>query len=322
MTEIRPVQTEWIPPPPIPFASVVDRAGMFGISTALMVMTILILRAIPIWWDQRTSIIKALNVVQIGIEWISYFLAVLFRFVNPRDICLHYRIFIDCLYYFGFTTAVEAMLLLKAQAMFTKDSTRKLVIGFGLSIAGARLGLGAATIAFVDYSSTYNPKAFTCFSKYDAFVSPAHSYFRIACDLTLSAIFLVPLIDKLLADGVGYPMAAFTVAFVITCVQMTVPAVGPFTQLLYAIVNSTICFSMHKMIENIGNVAKKISKQSNTDLSGYGGQNEAESGKKMSLGSLAHNSTMQSIKSTVPPVPKSGSSQPGSMHNLNQVNLD
>ncbi|ORY47876.1 hypothetical protein BCR33DRAFT_714931 [Rhizoclosmatium globosum] len=278
-------------------------------------MTILILRAIPIWWDQRTSIIKALNVVQIGIEWISYFLAVLFRFVNPRDICLHYRIFIDCLYYFGFTTAVEAMLLLKAQAMFTKDSTRKLVIGFGLSIAGARLGLEPQLLLLLI-------TAFTCFSKYDAFVSPAHSYFRIACDLTLSAIFLVPLIDKLLADGVGYPMAAFTVAFVITCVQMTVPAVGPFTQLLYAIVNSTICFSMHKMIENIGNVAKKISKQSNTDLSGYGGQNEAESGKKMSLGSLAHNSTMQSIKSTMPPVPKSGSSQPGSMHNLNQVNLD
>ncbi|ORY47875.1 UPF0052-domain-containing protein [Rhizoclosmatium globosum] len=173
-------QTEWTPPPPIPFASVTDRAGMFGISTALTVMTILILRATPIC-----------------IEWISYFLAVLFRFVNPRDICLHYRIFIDCLYYFGFTTAVEAMLLLKAQAMFTRESTRKVVIVFGLVIAGARLGLGAATMAFIDYSSTYNPKSFTCFSKYDNVVSPAHSYYRIVCDLTLSAIFVVPLIDKL-----------------------------------------------------------------------------------------------------------------------------
>ncbi|ORY47877.1 hypothetical protein BCR33DRAFT_714933, partial [Rhizoclosmatium globosum] len=155
------------------------------------------------------------------------------------------------------------MLLLKAQAMFTADSTRKAVIGFGLCISGTRLALGAATIAFVDYRSTYNPNSFTCFSKYDTVVNPAHSYFRIVCDITLSAIFLVPLLDKvfnnhgpgsspsheiykqLLADGVGYPMAAFT--------------------LLYAIVNITVCFSMHKMIENIGNVAKKILNRSDVE---------------------------------------------------------
>ncbi|KAJ3058880.1 hypothetical protein HDU99_006607, partial [Rhizoclosmatium hyalinum] len=284
-------------------------------------MTSLLFRAIPIWWDQRTSIIKTLNVVQIGIEWISYFLAVLFRFVNPRDICLQYRIFIDCLYYFGFTTAVEAMLLLKAQAMFTKDSTRKVVIGFGLIIAIARFGLGAATMAFIDYSSTYNPKSFTCFSKYDTVVSPAHSYFRIVCDLTLSAIFVVPLIYKmfndeglgassheiysqLLADGVGYPIAAFSVAFVITCVQLTVPTVGPFTQLLYAVVNITVCFSMHKMIENIGNVIKNASNRSKTDLRGHSFQNDTESGKKSNLFSQAQNSIIQSVKNTVQPAPR------------------
>ncbi|KAJ3295605.1 hypothetical protein HDU79_008794 [Rhizoclosmatium sp. JEL0117] len=313
-------QTEWTPPPPIPFASVTDRAGMFGISTALTVMTILILRATPIC-----------------IEWISYFLAVLFRFVNPRDICLHYRIFIDCLYYFGFTTAVEAMLLLKAQAMFTRESTRKVVIVFGLVIAGARLGLGAATMAFIDYSSTYNPKSFTCFSKYDNVVSPAHSYYRIVCDLTLSAIFVVPLIDKLhndegleesshevftqlLADGVGYPIAAFTVAFIITCLQIIVPSMGPFTQLLYAIVNITVCFSMHKMVENIGTVVKKVSQHSN--WTGYGYRFEAGSGRKSNMASRAQDSTIESTRSTAPPVPKPVPSAPTSIYLSNQATSD
>ncbi|KAI8836819.1 hypothetical protein BJ741DRAFT_605276 [Chytriomyces cf. hyalinus JEL632] len=251
----------------IPLASIIDRAGMMGITCALTVMTHLLVRATPLWWAQKTSIVKGLNVAQILIEFISYFLAVLFRFVNPREICRPYRIFIDVLYYFGFTTAIEAMLILKAQATFTRQYLKRGVIVFGTLLALARLILGAMTFANIDYSQTYNSAAFTCFSKYDLVLNPIHSQYRIACDLVLSFLFLVPLFEhirsaddednpsaslyvRLFADGIIYPMIAFIVAFTITLAQMKVASVGSYAQLMYSVVNISVCVSMHMMVEN------------------------------------------------------------------------
>ncbi|KAJ3222108.1 hypothetical protein HDU81_010141 [Chytriomyces hyalinus] len=259
--------------PSIPTASIVDRAGMMGITCALTVMTFLLTRAIPLWWAQKSSIIKGLNVLQIVIEFISYFLAVLFRFVNPRDVCTPYRVFIDVLYYYGFTTAIEAMLLLKAQAMFSNQTSKRIVIAFGTLLALVRLALGATTVAYIDFTQTYNAVTFTCFSKYDADINPIHSQYRIFCDVILSALFIVPLFERvrssenespvgslylrLFADGVIYPMVAFVVALVITLVQMKVAAAVPYTQLLYACVNIAVCGSMHMMVENTAKALKK-----------------------------------------------------------------
>ncbi|KAJ3402328.1 hypothetical protein CcCBS67573_g07473 [Chytriomyces confervae] len=259
--------------PPIPTASIIDRAGMMGITCALTVMTFLLTRAIPLWWAQKTSVIKGLNVLQITIEFISYFLAVLFRFVNPRDICMPYRIFIDVLYYYGFTTAIEGMLLLKAQAMFSNQTSKRIVVAFGIVLALVRLGLGAATVAYIDFTQTYNAATYTCFSKYDLDINPIHSQYRIFCDVILSALFLVPLFERvrssenesaveslylrLFADGVIYPMVAFVVALAITLVQMKVSSTAPYTQLLYACVNISVCGSMHMMVENTTKALKK-----------------------------------------------------------------
>ncbi|KAJ3397534.1 hypothetical protein CcCBS67573_g07476 [Chytriomyces confervae] len=260
--------------PAIPTASIIDRAGMMGITCALTVMTFLLVRAVPLWWAQKSSIIKGLNVLQISIEFLSYFLAVLFRFVNPRDICTPYRVVIDVLYYFGFTTAIEAMLLLKAQALFSHQTTKRVVIAFGALLAVVRLVLGAATVAYIDFSQTYNEASFTCFSKYDQTINPVHSQYRIFCDVILSGMFLIPLLERvrssdddespagslymrLFADGVIYPMVAFVVALAITLVQMKVASAGPYTQLLYAIVNISVCFSMHMMVENTTKALKK-----------------------------------------------------------------
>ncbi|KAJ3244992.1 hypothetical protein HDU77_009655 [Chytriomyces hyalinus] len=251
----------------IPLASIIDRAGMMGITCALTIMTYLLVRATPLWWAQKTSIVKGLNVTQILIEFISYFLAVLFRFVNPREICRPYRIFIDVLYYFGFTTAIEVMLILKAQATFTRQFVKRGVIAFGTLLALTRFILGAMAFAYTDYSQTYNSAAFTCFSKYDLVLNPIHSQYRIACDLVLSGLFLIPLFEhmrtaddednpsvslyvRLFTDGVVYPMIAFIVAFTITLAQMKVASVGSYAQLMYAVVNISVCASMHMMVEN------------------------------------------------------------------------
>ncbi|KAJ3316625.1 hypothetical protein HDU76_001667 [Blyttiomyces sp. JEL0837] len=280
-------------------------AGMFGISVAFTVFTIIGYEAYQGWRKRKTGIVQIMNFLQIFIEWYSYSLAIIFRFYNFTDFnaCNSYRIFINISYYFGFTLFIEIILLLKARALFP-NPRNGLILQYGSAfLILIRFGLGILNI--VNSPASLSPTG-VCFSTYDPFWNEVHSLYRVSLDLLLAILFVVPVMQhvselpqsdsfaylfysQLLRDGVVYPMISFSVVLALQ-IYLTFGGAdaNSLTQFIFAIMNLASSVSVHLMVKGVKRAADKSREKSERSSEG---RSTGRVGSSNAVGSTGLNGT-------------------------------